>query len=96
MFWDNLHGVFTLISLGMTFPALTVCVLVLRSWHRRYLDYMLKKDRKPSTMLIAGVYLGFMGSMVDNSWWGLAWTFDYLDHGWRDFFFVKTSTAKTL
>lgn len=81
------HSVMTLISMGLTSPALTVCVLVLMSWHVSYVEYCRTRSKDPSLMLIAGVYIGFFGSMVDNAWWGLAWSFDYLSHPYRDFFF---------
>lgn len=37
--------------------------------------------------LIAGVYIGFWGSMIDNAWWGVAWSADYLELPFRNFFF---------
>lgn len=81
------HGAATLISLGLTFPALAVCILVMRAWRGRYLEYCRSKTQDPSLMLIAGVYISFFGSMVDNSWWGVAWSLSYLEHPWEYFFF---------
>lgn len=87
---DNLHGFFTLISLGLTWPALTVCVLVLYSWHSEYIKYCKTiSNVTPSLKLIAGVYIAFFGSMIDNTWWGIAWTLDYLDRPSRDFWFIN-------
>ena len=90
---DWLHGPFTLLSLSATWPALTVCVMVLMSWHSQYIAYCKSQHRTPSATLIAGVWIGFFGSMIDNAWWGFAWSFDYIDtgegliHWWRNFFF---------
>ena len=86
-----IHDLATLLSLGMTWPALAVCMLVLTSWYQQYIVYCKAVVKKPSMMLIAGVMIGFAGSMVDNFWWGLAWTADYIapEHPVRDFLFLN-------
>ena len=84
MFYDFM----TLLSLGLSVPAIYVCSLVLIRWHSEYVIYVESQNRVPSQLLIGGIYIGFFGSLGDNLWWGFAWTFDYLElEEYRDFFF---------
>lgn len=40
---------------------------------------MKKSDREAHDWLILGVCTGFLGSVLDNAFWGLAWTLDYIE-----------------
>lgn len=73
------HDIATFISLAATSPALTVCVLIMVGWWGRAKEYLATRKPDPYLMLIAGVWLGFAGSFLDNSWWGVAWSFDLYD-----------------
>lgn len=91
---DLLHGVATVLSLWLTWPALFICVMVLMAWHTEYISYCMSKNRAPSQLLIAGVFIGFCGSFVDNTYWGIAWSLDFIGapegsqvDAWRDWFF---------
>ena len=92
--WDVLHAIATIVSLILSFPAVAVCLLVLFAWHAKYVEYCNAINKTPSLTLIAGVYIGFSGSLGDNLWWGIAWSLDFVNVNnsgsikyWRDFFF---------
>lgn len=38
---------------------------------------------------ILGVAAGFLGSLVDNIYWGMAWTASFVHHPWKDWFFEQ-------
>ena len=82
-----IQDLMTLISLGLTIPAVIICMGVIKLWHHQYVNYCTTKNRTPSLFLIAGVYISFCGSLVDNTWWGVAWTLDYLSHPYTDWWF---------
>lgn len=45
------------------------------------------KRRDDTQWFILGVAIGFAGSVVDNLYWGLAWTAYYIDSAWADLLF---------
>lgn len=75
--YEVVHQLFTGVSLAATSPTIAVAGMVLWRWHARYVAYCREEFKTPSLTLIAGVYWSFIGSFVDNSWWGVAWSLDY-------------------
>lgn len=79
------------VSLTLTVPTLLVGVWVLwvygpsalrslRSWsHGNTPEY--------HSLLIVGIVVGFLGSVLDNAYWGAAWSSEFFDHESRDSLF---------
>lgn len=73
---DAIEGV----SLVLTSPTVWLAVGVIAIWwtHAFNAWKLQAKDRKAYDWLIMGVCIGFLGSVMDNLYWGLAWTLDFL------------------
>lgn len=54
------------ISILLTFPTVVASAFVIYLWFP-----MVPKEAKH--WLILGIALGFLGTIVDNTWWGIAW-----------------------
>lgn len=78
-----------MLSLVLTWPTVVIGIGVLAHWGRDAWEaFKVKgKDRSPTQWLILGVAIGFLGSVVDNAYWGIAWTADFTNHESRDFWF---------
>ena len=86
---DFIYDFLTLFSLGLTVPAMTMAIMVLFTFHKEFILYKQAENPTKGQTIIAGIYRGFFGAVVDNAWWGAAWTFDYLGmEGPRNFFFI--------
>lgn len=87
--WEYFYSFVTLLSLGLSLPAMAIAALVIFGWHKEFVLYKQTKNPTSEQRLIAGIYRGFVGSLIDNAWWFFAWTFDYLDmEFWRNVFFA--------
>lgn len=40
-----------------------------------------------SEWLIAGVFISFLGMVADNAYWGIAWTFSFLESDYKGWWF---------
>lgn len=87
--WEQFYSFVTLLSLAATVPALMISALVVITWHKEFILFRSSKNPTSSQKLIGGIYRGFVGSFIDNLWWGFAWTFNYIGlEFWRDVFFA--------
>lgn len=77
-----------LISLALTVPYLYLCWKVLSYYGKG--AWLSARRSHPTAVewLIIGVCVGFLGSALDNIWWGIAWFGDLLGLPFRDFFFT--------
>lgn len=79
----------TLLSLALTVPAVMGCIGVILLWKDSAVDALQQQERLALHWFILGVTVGFLGSLVDNVYWGIAWTADYLGHSSRDAWFYN-------
>ena len=79
-FWERIHDTAELVSLGLTVPTITMSVMVCYWWRKAALKAVRTSFnmRTGSDWLILGVWIAFAGSIVDNAFWGAAWTSEYL------------------
>ena len=68
-----------LLSLGFTVPTIVLSLNVVRIFGRRAIDSLKCKRWGVIDLFILGITVGFVGSTLDNLYWGAAWTADYLD-----------------
>ena len=69
-----------LISNGLAIPTILMSLCVVFIWLKPAF-HSLKNRRIDSTeeWFIVGVFLGFIGETLDNIYWTIAWTFQYLE-----------------
>lgn len=86
-----IDAVAELISLASTGPTLMSAVLVLLYW-KGFLQKTFRtnpSEWKAMDMFVVGICLAFAGDFMDNLYWGLAWTAEYLNSPIAKFLFNK-------
>lgn len=83
----DIHESFSLLSLGATPLAITSCLGVIYIWFKPALRSIFVSDRTEVQWFMLGVIIGFSGSLIDNIYWGLAWTADFTSHELREWLF---------
>lgn len=75
-----------LISLGYSWPAIVLGAAVVVYWGAAARESWQTpaKERTDTQWLILGVVVGFFGGVIDNSYWGLAWTLSYAESPLQD------------
>lgn len=74
----------TLISLWLTPLTIIACAAVVFEFGPSAIKAYRSSHRTNLNWFILGIVIGFVGDFVDNLYWGLAWSADYLDHSYRD------------
>jgi len=73
------HDAAELISLGATFPTISLSLLVVIHFFEEAWSAIKAKGTLDATQwFIMGVAIGFAGGIVDNLYWGVAWSSSYL------------------
>jgi len=74
-----IHDTVTLLSLMLTPATIISCLAVTVLWFDSAKKAFYERHKTEMHWLILGVFFSFIGSMVDNTYWGLAWSASYLD-----------------
>lgn len=83
-----LQNAFEVISLVWTWPVLILGIGVVLHWSPSvYRMLTTRKDMEGYDWLVLGVTVSFFGMVIDNAWWGIAWTVDYLQWSCKDWWF---------
>lgn len=82
-----MNGLVTFLSLALTPPTIVAAIAVVVIWYRSAKKALEAKERTEMHWLIMGVFVGFVGSVFDNAYWGIAWAADYLNHPSKDWWF---------
>ena len=72
------NDIAALISLALTVPTVMFAVAVLCIWGKEALRVFKAGPSNPMEWLIIGVVIAFLGSVVNNLYWGFAWSHTYL------------------
>ena len=83
----NIHKLAEIISLSLTVPTVLLSAVVIVIWGKSSLSALKSKKRTGADWLIMGVIVSFIGSSLDNVYWGLAWGADFLGMASRDALF---------
>lgn len=83
-FYDSLHRFVSLASLVLTPATIILSLAVVIVWLDSAKRALFSREKNSVQWLILGVSIGFVGSIVDNAYWGVAWTADFLGHSSRD------------
>lgn len=79
----------TLLSLSLTPMTIISAMSVIYLWFASFKGAVKDNERTAVGWLIIGVVINFSGSVMDNIYWGFAWSSDYVNRGsdMREFFF---------
>ena len=73
-----------LVSNGLTVSLIILGFHVVNYWWPQtsaaYLKFKRGEDLTSTEKLIVGIFISFVAVILDNLYWGLAWTFHYLEH----------------
>lgn len=83
------HEITQAISLGMTPAAIVMATLVVCYWWDGFKRALKKprSEREAFDWFIIGVAVSFIGSIIDNAYWGLAWGAYFIGSNWADVLF---------
>ncbi len=86
-----MNDIAELVSLALTFPTIMVGLGVLVHWGKDAWEAfkVSPAERTGVNWLILGVAVGFLGSVLDNAYWGLAWSAEYMQHPSKEFWFAN-------
>lgn len=87
----TIYEIATLVSLGLTPGVIISSALVASLFWHPYVRALSDKNRTAVGWMIIGVEANFVGDVVDNIWWGIAWSGDFVDptSTVREFFFTN-------
>lgn len=77
--FDTYQDVAEIVSLILTAPTLLLSLWVVWLFRKDAIRILKTKNKSSTEWLVLGVAVGFLGSLCDNAYWGLAWTAHYLD-----------------
>lgn len=72
------YKVAELVSLGLTPLTLVLGAVVVALYTPFFFRAILNKDKSATDWLRIGIAIGFMGAVLDNAYWFLPWSADYL------------------
>lgn len=80
----NPHAFAETTSLALTFPTVALAIYVLILWGPPAFDVIKKLIASPDTVsptdwFVLGVAVGFQGSILDNLYWFVAWSVDFVN-----------------
>lgn len=68
------------ISLWGTFHTVGLALLVLKLWGKQALRILKTGPENSNDWFIIGVFFGFIGQVLDNSYWFVPWSLAYIEH----------------
>lgn len=85
-------GIIELLSIGLTLPTIILSAWVVVIYAPSMIKELahngwMKFSNKAESMLLLGVVLGFIADFFDNTYWGIAWTANYLHLDAQTFLF---------
>lgn len=94
----TLESVVTLISLFLTPILLVAAIVVVGILKHSFSKAINTPEKTPMEWMIIGIVISFVGSIFDNIWWFLAWSYEYIDPSGaeKEFFFHYGVYSNTL
>ena len=83
----SLHDAIIFLSLAFSPLTIIACFTVCYVWRKAAIEAINNKPRRDLDWFIVGVFIGFLGSSIDNIYWGIAWTMAYIKSPYTDFWF---------
>lgn len=80
MDWEVIRDCGSILSLFMTWPLLVAAGYVLYIWGYASATVIPKKQKTQVEWLIIGISIGFVSTILDNVYWTIAWSADFIDH----------------
>lgn len=74
----TIHKAAELISLSLTVPTVLLGLLVVAIWGKSSIKALKERRKTATDWLILGIVISFVGSSLDNIYWGITWGSDLL------------------
>jgi len=88
--YELVHTVAEYISLVLTIPTVILGVLVIYYYSpKAFMALTSDEPMNETQMLVTGITIGFIGAVLDNMYWFLAWGSDLLELPTTEFFFTN-------
>ena len=85
---DSQNKLAEFISLILTIPTVVFGAMVVALWGKTAFRLKIGRTKLNSTQwFVLGVTVGFLGSVIDNIYWGIAWGAEFLGHDSASFWF---------
>lgn len=78
-----------LVSLALTPATVILSLAVVYEWWPEASKIFWSGPKNAQDWFILGVTIAFLGSAFDNIWWGIAWTFSYMEMPHKDWWFYN-------
>lgn len=66
------------VSLALTSPTVVLGMAVVGLWWRQAHISFRARKKTPMDWFVVGVFVGFLGGVADNVFWGIAWSLEFL------------------
>lgn len=83
----NINEVVVFLSLALTPATIIMSLMVCVVWRKAAIDAIQDEEKTDLDWFIVGVFVGFLGSSIDNIYWCIAWSLDFIDSSYKDWFF---------
>lgn len=78
-----------LISLALTAPAVILSCVVLYLFCSQAGKALFTQNKSAVQWFAMGIFIGFLGSVLDNVYWSIPWSLDYLNNDNASYFFQR-------
>ena len=75
-----LHDGAECLSLAITFPTIFFGLTVVILFWKDAIYAFKSRSRSKIDCLVLGIFIGFFGGVLDNTYWAIPWTLDFIDH----------------
>jgi len=76
-----------LISVILTTPTIILSAVVVFLWGPKSIQIFKRGPQDAAEWFIIGVAIGFLGETLDNMYWNIPWSLDFIRHSKADDFF---------
>lgn len=83
----NLNDIIIFLSLATTPVTIIMCIAVCAVWRKSAIDAIIHKPKSDLDWFIVGVFIGFLGSTLDNIYWGIAWSLNFTNSSYKEWVF---------
>lgn len=81
------HNFTEAISLALTVPAIILALAVVKIWLPRVFEARRRNEMGEVQWLILGVSISFIGASLDNAYWAIPWSLQFMGKPQAEFWF---------
>lgn len=84
-----MHDVAECVSLALTFPTIVFGLAVVVLFYEDAATALSSGRRTRTDCLILGIFIGFVGGVLDNTYWAIPWTLSFVRHADTDWWMAQ-------